>query len=268
MKNFYILALTAISTIATDAQNLVTNGNLENWTDNTTLESFAPFVSGTFSANNFLTKESGITHDGSFSARHTSQSTTQAFETELIVVTPGHTYTLSYWYLDNDTAARTRNWSTWLDSSFDEITTDDAILHETAYSTENPNWIQKSVTITAPAGATRFRFQIRTYRQAVGADGGSIYYDGLSFVDNSLGVKENAISGLRIYPNPVKDGNLFITSDYAEPKHVVIFDVLGRPVIQTTVNNDLPLNVSQLQGMYIVKITENGKIAARKLVIN
>lgn len=268
MKKIYTLALLAISTIALNAQNLVANGSLESWTDNTTLESFVPFVSGTFSANNFLTKESGITHDGSFSARHTSQSTTQAFETELIWVTPGHSYTLSYWYLDNDTSARTRNWSTWLDSSFDVITTDDAILHETAYSTENPNWIQKTVTITAPPGAARFRFQIRTYRQSVGAEGGSIYYDGLSFVDNTLGIKENAISGLRVFPNPVKDGNLFITSDNGESKQVMVFDVLGRQVINTVINDNALLNVSHLSGIYMVKITENGKTATRKLVID
>lgn len=82
-----------------------------------------------------------------------------------------------------------------------------------------------------------------------------------------LGVKQNSISGLSVYPNPVTNGNLFITSNSNEAKLVSIYDVLGKQVVKTTVTNQ-PLNVSNLNsGVYIVKITEEGKTATRKLVI-
>ena len=83
----------------------------------------------------------------------------------------------------------------------------------------------------------------------------------------SLGVKDNAIAGLKVYPNPVKGGNLYITSDNSASKQVTVYDVLGKQVMNTTVNN-APVNVSNLNsGVYIVKITEEGKTATRKLVI-
>lgn len=85
---------------------------------------------------------------------------------------------------------------------------------------------------------------------------------------SNLGTKQNSISGLNVYPNPVVNGNLFITSsNTAAIKSVSIFDVLGKQVIKTTVFNQV-VNVSKLiSGVYILKITEEGKTATRKLVI-
>jgi hypothetical protein len=75
------------------------------------------------------------------------------------------------------------------------------------------------------------------------------------------------IAGLKVYPNPVTNGNLFISSDSNSTKQVNIFDVLGKQVVKTTVTSQ-PINVSALNsGVYIVKITEDGKTATRKLVI-
>lgn len=83
----------------------------------------------------------------------------------------------------------------------------------------------------------------------------------------SLATNQNAIAGLSVYPNPVVNGNLYITSDNAAPKAVAIYDVLGKVVVRATVDGQ-PINVSGLNsGVYIVKITEEGKTATRKLVI-
>ena len=83
-----------------------------------------------------------------------------------------------------------------------------------------------------------------------------------------LAVQQNEkIAGLKVYPNPVTNGNLFITSDSNAAKQVVVYDILGKQVINATVTNQ-PLNVSNLNsGVYMVKITESGKTATRKLVI-
>ncbi len=87
------------------------------------------------------------------------------------------------------------------------------------------------------------------------------------FGDYSLGTARNDISGLSLYPNPVLNGNLYITTSNNNTKSVVIYDVLGKVVLKTVVNEQ-PVNVSNLNGgVYVVKVTEDGKTATRKLVI-
>lgn len=83
----------------------------------------------------------------------------------------------------------------------------------------------------------------------------------------TLGTQSFDIAGLKVHPNPVTDGNLYITSDSNDTKSVAIFDVLGKQVVNTTVNNQA-VDVSHLNaGVYMVKITEAGKTATKKLVI-
>lgn len=77
----------------------------------------------------------------------------------------------------------------------------------------------------------------------------------------------NAIEGLTIYPNPLKGDTLFFTSTANADKSVQIYDVLGKEVLNSKVINNT-LTVSGLSaGVYIVKVTEEGKIATKKLVI-
>lgn len=82
-----------------------------------------------------------------------------------------------------------------------------------------------------------------------------------------LAVSQNSISGLRIYPNPVSNGTLFIETAANAEKTVTVYDVLGKKVLNTK-TTDTAINISSLHtGVYIVNITEEGKTASRKLVI-
>jgi hypothetical protein len=86
-------------------------------------------------------------------------------------------------------------------------------------------------------------------------------------VCSTAGLKDNNIAGLAIYPNPLTGNILNITSNSDADKAVVIFDVLGKQVINTKATNGT-VNVSALTaGVYIVKVTEEGKIATKKLVV-
>lgn len=77
----------------------------------------------------------------------------------------------------------------------------------------------------------------------------------------------NTIAGLKVYPNPVSNGTLFIETDLNAAKSVAIFDVLGKQVLNTTTSNNT-VNVSQLNpGIYMVQITEEGNTSTKKLVI-
>lgn len=90
-----------------------------------------------------------------------------------------------------------------------------------------------------------------------------------SFVDvNTLSTNDfDAIDGLTMYPNPLKGNTLYLTSTANADMSVQIFDIVGKEVIKSNVMNNA-VNVSGLNaGVYIVKITEEGKTATRKLVI-
>jgi hypothetical protein len=82
-----------------------------------------------------------------------------------------------------------------------------------------------------------------------------------------LSVSQNAIAGLKVYPNPVSNGKLFIETAANAERTVAIYDLLGKNVLNTTTSNS-EVNVASLNaGVYIVKITEEGNTTSRKLVI-
>ena len=81
------------------------------------------------------------------------------------------------------------------------------------------------------------------------------------------GQKNNTIEGLTIYPNPVSNGNLYISSTKNLSKHIEIFDVLGKKLYHFRLLGSF-LDVSRLNtGVYIIKITENNTTVTRKLVV-
>ena len=137
-----------------------------------------------------------------------------------------------------------------------------------ATANNNPNFKFRIVSIFDPSGSdySPVGYQITPTPSNYGP-GGAWRIDNVTFSSGVLGVNQNNIAGLSIFPNPVTNANLFITSDSNETKAVVIYDVLGKKVLSTSVT-DQAVNVSALNsGVYIVKVTEAGKTATRKLVI-
>ncbi len=83
----------------------------------------------------------------------------------------------------------------------------------------------------------------------------------------TLSKPEFNINGLKVYPNPVTDGNLYITSNSSSAKTVAVYDILGKQVLNSKTSNNA-VNVSSLKGgAYIVRITEDGNTDTRKLII-
>ena len=79
--------------------------------------------------------------------------------------------------------------------------------------------------------------------------------------------ESSAIEGLNLYPNPVSNGKVYITSKNDEDKSILIFDVLGKKVIQTVISSR-ELNISNLSpGVYIIKINEGDATSTRKLIV-
>ncbi|WP_369766067.1 T9SS type A sorting domain-containing protein [Flavobacterium sp. WC2429] len=77
----------------------------------------------------------------------------------------------------------------------------------------------------------------------------------------------SVIEGLNLYPNPVSNGKVYISTKNDLEKEVIIFDLLGKKVLQTTISSrelSIP-NISP--GVYIIKINENNASATRKLIV-
>jgi len=122
------------------------------------------------------------------------------------------------------------------------------------------------VNFTALTAPVTFRF----YGYNAEATGGNFSIDDVVFTGNinTLSLADNNIDGLKMYPNPLKGNTLFLTSTNNLNMSVQIFDILGKEVIKSNVINNT-INVANLQaGVYVVKITEEGKTATRKLVID
>ena len=278
MKKLLTSIVVLITTISF-GQNLVTNGGVENWTDVvtagitvTTLDNFTTLTLG-------ASKENTIKHDGVYGVKHTTplvtvpaSTTSVKIQNETVTVIPGHSYTISYWFLDNDVNAKSRPWIYWIDATSPTpvtITdaTSDAAFRPSTYSTDNTQWQQFTQTFTAPALSAKLRFEVRSYNTG-SVGGGFIYYDDFSVIDNSsMATNQNNKMGLIVYPNPVNNGLLNIQTTNNSVKNVVVYDLLGKQVLSTLTSNTV--NVSSLNsGIYTMKIIEEDNTGIMKIVIN
>ncbi len=152
-----------------DTSELMTNGNLELWTDATHPTDWSVVES--------IEQEGTIVHSGSYSAKQTAG--TKDLRQDVTGIIAGQSYTISYWYLDNDTNAKSRIYAYWLSGT--STNSDNAAeLRPSGYSTDNVAWQQVSHTLVAPAGVDGFRFEVRSYNENSG--GGVIYYDDFSIM--------------------------------------------------------------------------------------
>lgn len=95
----------------------------------------------------------------------------------------------------------------------------------------------------------------------------SVSISAQEFKQQSKTQETSVIEGLNVYPNPATNGKLYISSKNELTKEVVIFDVLGKKVLQTVISSK-ELNISALTpGVYIIKINEAEFTATRKLIV-
>lgn len=83
----------------------------------------------------------------------------------------------------------------------------------------------------------------------------------------SITQESSSIEGLNLYPNPVTNGKVNISTKNDSEKEITIFNVLGKIVLQTNLHSR-ELSVANLSpGVYIIKISEGGATNSRKLII-
>jgi hypothetical protein len=75
------------------------------------------------------------------------------------------------------------------------------------------------------------------------------------------------IEGFNMYPNPVTNGKVYITTKNDSEKSIIVFDVLGKKIIETLMSSR-ELNISNLSpGVYIIKVNEENASTTRKLIV-
>ena len=267
MKKNYILTLlmTICMTVASYGQEMLVNGGLENWDSDT-----APTD---WTKAEVLTKSTDA-HSGSFSAVREGGSGTKDLSQTITGITPGESYTLTAWYkvtAGDDKDARV--WSTWKNGDttvyhvgdVNDRSQDPLRGPNNGYFDNNGGiWSKYELTVTAPSGVDSFYYEVRSY------SGSTVYWDDLSFVKNSsASLNNNPISGFASYPNPVSNGILNISSASTSVKEVTIFNLLGKQVLSSRFSGiKKNIDVSSINaGMYILKVTEEGKMATKKLII-
>lgn len=127
---------------------------------------------------------------------------------------------------------------------------------------------------TDPEGTT-FTTTNWTYSGINGLEGGTTNatattpFPIATYTNSTASINYNAIDGFALYPNPVTNNNLTITSNSSKVKIISIFNVLGKNVLQAAiVGNKAEVNTSVLpSGIYIIRVQEGLHIATSKLVI-
>ena len=134
-------------------------------------------------------------------------------------------------------------------------------------------WAYRKST-TGPEGTT-FTSANWTYSGVGGLGGGTNNATANSpfpigtYTAPTVSVKNNIIEGFSIYPNPITNYTFTLTSASSEEKSVTVFNLLGKKVLETRFSGTKSdINVSAINaGIYILKVTESGKTATKKLVI-
>ncbi|QXP71413.1 T9SS type A sorting domain-containing protein [Polaribacter sp. R2A056_3_33] len=98
---------------------------------------------------------------------------------------------------------------------------------------------------------------------------GQTFEDVLVFEEATASLSKNSIEGFTTYPNPITDKSFTISSNSSDTKEVSLFSVIGKRVFSTSFSGlKKNLDVSAINsGVYILKVTEAGKTATKKLVI-
>lgn len=85
----------------------------------------------------------------------------------------------------------------------------------------------------------------------------------------TLSIPSNEIDGFSIYPNPVVDGKVVITTLNATQKNVELYSIIGKQVYTNSfTGTEIEVNFGRLNsGIYILKVNEGNNVSTSKLVV-
>lgn len=266
-KIFTFLSLAAA--FAVNAQtNLMSNGDLETWTDP------AAKPDGWFGMSAGSGKETTNVHGGLNSAKIVpiAGSTPGNFSNGNldypdVAASENTQYTVAYWILDNDADARSRHWIQFRTASANiSITGNTAAqpFQPTTYTSDSGVWVRVVATATTPAGTTILRPSFRTYAMnSVGT--GVNYWDDFQLVQGTLAVTDVATFDRQVKMNTLVGDQL--TLRLPERSTVNIYSVDGKVVSSSRVSDGDSVDASHLaKGNYIVTVDNGSAKVSRKII--
>ncbi len=140
-----------------------------------------------------------------------------------------------------------------------------------AYETALPTDGQFTVTVPHSELSTGFIVQAGFSVNGLNANPENEVANGKVVVsaseDAPMSTGEVDVLDMRIYPNPVDGNFVTILSPVNGTKYIEVFDINGRRVMDTAINNNT-LDVSSINsGFYMIKVTVEGQSKISKLVI-
>lgn len=134
-----------------------------------------------------------------------------------------------------------------------------------AYTPAQNHWKHVSFphTSTAMDTKTRFKFEFVASNYS-----NNFYFDNF-VIDGVLGISDNELSGVSIFPNPSQKGGTIGISGLSSSKaDLTIRDIQGKLVYQKELSgNEAELNTNLQSGCYLVEITQNGSQFLTRLII-
>jgi hypothetical protein len=170
MKRKYILTLliTLCLTVASFGQELMLNGGLEIWTTDINPTDW--------------TKAEGLTkstdaNTGSFSAKQTKDTSKGRVNLtqNISKITVGESYTITFWYKIAVAGKPVKIWCNFRDNSGGFIGGNDPDVLRANLDVNGNTWTKYEASITAPATAVKFWFEVRTFSNT------TVYWDDFSF---------------------------------------------------------------------------------------
>lgn len=163
-------------------------------------------------------------------------------------------------------------WSIWIDYNQDgTFDAAEQIVSNLSNSSANQSF-NFDVPTTAVAGNTRMRVSMK-YSTASGPCDTFTYGEVEDYTVNistSLLSKGNApslVNDLVLYPNPIRDGVLFIKNVNQKNVSFRIVNYMGQTVMQNQLSND-KINVARLSnGMYFLEVNTGNKTITKKFII-
>lgn len=97
---------------------------------------------------------------------------------------------------------------------------------------------------------------------------GALFSPNLENDDPSLSNTQFSLEGLKMYPNPVKDGLVYLSFENGISFDVEVYNILGQNLIKTSGEGTSVLNVADFQaGVYLVKLSYDNLSITKKLVV-
>jgi hypothetical protein len=255
-----LLSFVACVLLAQGQTNLLVNPSFEAWTAGNP-DGWTIPANSTHAGSLTWTQESTIKSNGSSSLKLVIGTTQNPGFQQVVPITAGKTYTVKMdYYVVSGDATDVRIWSSFKNATgfyaaanWTTAIAADANIQKklqgsgsdiAAYFTiANGVWGTYTVDFVAPADATDFVFECRSYKSS------TVLWDNMFFGEKTTGLLNPAINALSV---SVIGKNL-IVKNVANNSTVEIFNALGTKVLTTAlVNGSTTLNLSK--GLYIVRV--------------